>query len=154
MADTRTPEQRSRIMAAVRSKHTSPEMTVRRWLFARGYRYRLHRKDLAGRPDRVLPSRRVVIFVHGCFWHGHGCAKGKLPKSRLEFWSDKIRRNRERDAKAAIALQAMRWRVLTIWQCETRDSDRLAESILSFLEGSTESTSPCRTRTNAEREAP
>lgn len=137
MVDTRTPEQRSRIMAAVGSKHTSPEMEVRRWLFARGYRYRLHRKDLPGTPDIVLPSRKMAIFVHGCFWHGHGCSKGRLPKTRIAFWSAKIERNRARDRQAREALQKLGWRALTIWQCETANSDKIAESLLTSLEGST-----------------
>lgn len=122
-------------MAGVRSKNTSPEMAVRRWLFARGYRYRLHRKTLPGCPDIVLARHKAAIFVHGCFWHGHGCAKGRLPKSRLEFWSPKIERNRSRDRDAVEALAVQGWRVLTIWQCETADSDKIAESLITFLEG-------------------
>src|SRR5712664_2810518 len=100
MADTRTKEQRSRIMKSVGTYHTGPELTVRRLLHRLGYRYRLHRRDLPGRPDIVFPGRRKAIFIHGCFWHGHDCSKGKLPKSRTEYWTAKIRANQDRDARA------------------------------------------------------
>ncbi|WP_247879620.1 very short patch repair endonuclease [Azospirillum sp. TSA6c] len=134
MTDTRTPEQRRRIMQAVKTKDTGPEWAVRRWLHARGYRYRLHRKDLPGRPDIVLPGRRLAIFVHGCFWHNHGCEKGRAPKSRLEYWGPKLEANRRRDASKAAELEAQGWRVLTIWQCEISDEATLSEVLLPVLE--------------------
>jgi DNA mismatch endonuclease (patch repair protein) len=98
-----------------------------------GLRFRLHRKDLAGKPDIVLPKHRVVIFVNGCFWHGHGCPKGKLPKSRLDFWTGKIEHNRIRDAESIRKLEEEGWRVLTIWQCETKDAGDLATKLKNFI---------------------
>lgn len=123
--DTRTPEQRRRIMRSVKSRDTGPELLVRRRLHALGFRFRLHRKDLPGKPDIVLPSRKLAIFVHGCFWHWHGCSKGRLPKSRKDFWQPKLARNRERDRTNEERLGAVGWRVLTIWQCETVDQEAL-----------------------------
>src|SRR5687768_10946403 len=108
--DTRTPEQRRRIMQSVRQKDTAPEMRIRRALHARGYRFRLHSKELPGRPDIAFPARKKAVFVHGCFWHGHGCPKGRLPSSRSEYWVPK--------ARAISALEALGWRTLTVWQCE------------------------------------
>ena len=133
--DTRTPEQRRRIMQAVQSKNTKPELVVRRLLHGMGYGYRLHRKDLPGRPDIVLISRRKAIFVHGCFWHGHDCRKGKLPKSRLEYWKSKLERNKERDKEKSETLEALGWSVLVIWQCEMVDLDILSTRLRSFVEG-------------------
>ncbi|SFJ34070.1 very short patch repair endonuclease [Albimonas pacifica] len=123
--DTRSPEQRRRIMQAVGTKSTRPEIVVRRRLHALGYRFRLHRKDLPGKPDIVLPGRRLAIFVHGCFWHWHGCPKGQLPKSRQDYWLPKLARNRERDRTNEERLESLGWRVVTIWQCETVDTDAL-----------------------------
>ncbi len=131
--DTRTPEQRRRIMQSVKSKNTGPELVVRRLLHGMGYRYRLHRKDLPGRPDIVFGSRRKAIFVHGCFWHGHGCSKGRLPKSRLAYWQPKVDKNRERDRTKLEQLQSMGWSVLTIWQCETADLQALASRLQDFV---------------------
>lgn len=131
--DTRTEEQRRRIMQAVRSRDTGPEMLVRRLLHRMGYRYRLHRKDLPGKPDIVFSSRRKVIFVHGCFWHSHGCSKGRPPKSRLDFWRPKLRENSRRDARNEAALRALGWNVLVIWQCETSDLEALAQRLRRFL---------------------
>ena len=131
--DTRTPEQRRRIMRAVKTRDTGPELIVRRLLHSLGYRYRLHRKDLPGKPDVAFLSRRKAIFVHGCFWHGHGCSKGRLPKSRLDYWKPKLNGNRERDGRKEEELRAMRWRVLVIWQCETADLDALALRLQDFL---------------------
>src|SRR5262245_24900911 len=119
--DTRTPEQRSRIMSAVHTVNTGPELVVRRLLHRIGYRYRLHVKALPGRPDLVFPSRRKVIFVHGCFWHGHECNKGHLPKSRLDYWAPKIAANRLRDANVLRTLGEDGWHALVVWQCETGD---------------------------------
>lgn len=121
--DTRSPEQRRRIMQAVRSKDTGPEMLVRRALHSAGLRYRLHRRDLPGRPDLTFPSRKVVVFVHGCFWHGHNCSKGRLPKSRTDFWAAKIDRNRERDASNVRRLRKLGWRTITVWQCDLRSAE-------------------------------
>lgn len=131
--DTRTPEQRRRIMQAVKGKNTKPELTVRRLLHRMGYRYRLHRKDLPGRPDIALVSRRKAVFVHGCFWHGHNCPKGRLPRSRLDYWKPKLERNKERDRENIADLQSLGWAVLVIWQCETEDLEALASRLHDFI---------------------
>lgn len=131
--DTRTPEQRRRIMQSVRQKNTGPEMAVRRAAHRLGYRYRLH-VAMPGKPDLVFPRRRRIVFVNGCFWHGHkGCQKGAAPKSRQSYWLPKIRRNIERDAAVATALASEGWDVLTIWQCETLDSEALQARLRAFL---------------------
>src|ERR1043166_4715922 len=115
-------EQRSAVMRAVKSKGTKPEIKVRRLLHKAGYRYRLHRKDLPGNPDLVFPSRRAVIFVHGCFWHRHkGC--GRMPKSKLSYWLPKLEANKTRDQKNQRALRRSGWRVLVIWECQLRDKN-------------------------------
>ena len=111
------PSVRSRMMAAVGSKNTKLELAVRQALFRAGYRYRLHRRDLPGCPDLVLVSQRVAIFVHGCFWHGHDCPRGRPPTSNIEFWSEKLGRNKTRDARAGVQLAAAGWKVETIWEC-------------------------------------
>ena len=134
--DTRTPEQRRRIMQAVKSENTGPELVVRRLLHSMGYRYRLHRKDLPGRPDIAFVSRRKAIFVHGCFWHGHDCPKGRLPKSRLDYWRPKLDKNRERDRTKAEQLEALGWAVLVVWQCETVNLEALAVRLQDFVEES------------------
>lgn len=131
--DTRTPEQRSRIMRAVQTANTGPELLIRRLLHGMGYRYRLHVKQLPGRPDLVFPSRRRAILVHGCFWHGHACAKGRLPKSRLEYWGPKIEANKRRDADVLRRLEEGGWQTLVVWQCETRDLQTLGERLCKFL---------------------
>ena len=133
--DTRTEEQRRRIMQAVRTRDTGPEMIVRRLLHSLGYRYRLHRKDLPGRPDVAFLSRRKAIFVHGCFWHGHGCPKGRPPKSRLGYWKPKLDGNRERDRRKEEELRSMGWSVLVVWQCETANFRVLARRLHGFLGG-------------------
>lgn len=125
---------RSRMMAGIRRTHTKPEILVRRVLFSAGFRYRLHRRDLPGSPDVVLPGRRVAVFVHGCFWHQHPqCKFAKLPTSRPEFWAKKLARNMERDEHAVDLLLLDGWRVLTVWECATRDPITLSslEKILS-----------------------
>lgn len=132
--DTRTPEQRRRIMQAVGTKDTKPEMIVRRALYAMGYRYRLHLKDLPGKPDIVFPGRKKAIFVHGCFWHWHGCPKGQLPKSRLDYWKPKLEANVARDRAKIEELKKGGWRVLVVWQCETRDTD-LTTRLVEFVDG-------------------
>jgi DNA mismatch endonuclease, patch repair protein len=135
MVDTRTQEQRSRIMASVRQRHTGPEWAVRRLLHAHGLRYRLHSKTLPGKPDIVFPGRKRAIFVHGCFWHGHNCSKGRQPKSRLEYWGPKLRANRQRDEWAVAELGRLGWESLVVWQCETKDPEALLEKLWVFLEG-------------------
>lgn len=128
---------RSRVMKAVTSADTRLEIMVRRSIHRMGYRYRLYRKDLPGTPDLVFPSRRKVIFIHGCFWHQHSCRQGnRLPKSRQDYWIPKLRRNTERDAENEKMLQEMGWDVMVIWECETRKASRdtLCEKITSFLD--------------------
>ena len=126
-------------MSGIRGKNTQPEMIVRRALFAAGYRFRLHRRDLPGAPDIVLPGRKVAIFAHGCFWHMHSnCKNAKVPSTRPEFWRDKLQGNVARDMQAIDALLAAGWRVLTVWECATRDQavlDRLFESLAQWIEG-------------------
>jgi DNA mismatch endonuclease (patch repair protein) len=117
MADVHNTEQRSANMRAIRQKNTNPEMQIRRLLFAKGFRFRLHVKDLPGSPDLVLPKHRVAVFVHGCFWHGHGCHLFKVPATRTEFWLAKIQANRDRDYRDQNKLLAAGWRVLIIWEC-------------------------------------
>ena len=135
--DTVSPEQRSRNMSRIRGKNTSLELKVRSFLHGRGYRYRLHRKDLPGTPDLVFPARKSVIFIHGCFWHGHDCAKAALPSTNREFWATKIGKNKNRDGRAQEALIAAGWHVLTIWQCETRNAPVFQERLVAFLEAGT-----------------
>lgn len=134
--DTRSPDQRRRIMQSVNNKNTAPEMQVRRILHAMGLRFRIHRKDLPGSPDIVLPRYRTAIFVHGCFWHAHGCAKGQPPKSRLDYWLPKLAKNVERDRTKKEQLEALDWRVLVVWQCEIKKSDALAERVQAFVDES------------------
>jgi DNA mismatch endonuclease (patch repair protein) len=127
--------ERSEIMARVRSKNSRPELLVRKLVFALGYRYRLHVKDLPGHPDIVLRKFRKVIFVHGCFWHRHaGCALARLPKSNLDFWAPKLEGNKKRDEKNKRALLRSGWKVLTIWECQIKGSDWLAARIRRFLD--------------------
>ena len=111
-------------MRRVKGRDTGPELKVRRLLWSAGYRYRLHRKDLPGRPDIVLAGRRAAVFVHGCFWHGHDCPRGaRAPKANAAYWSGKIDRNRVRDAAAQAALEADGWRVVTVWECAMKDPE-------------------------------
>ncbi len=123
-------------MRAVRSKDTTPEMIVRRLVHGLSYRYRLHRKDLPGTPDIVLGPRWKAIFVNGCFWHGHDCARGaREPKANADYWRAKIRRNVERDARSVAALRDSGWDVLTVWECQTKagDRDKLEQTLRTFL---------------------
>lgn len=135
MTDRLTPERRSRLMARIGPKNTKPELTVRRMLHAAGWRYRLHRKGLPGTPDIVFGTRRAVLFVHGCFWHGHHCRLGRLPKTRTEFWSEKIAGNRARDLRKVDELVEQGWRVMTIWQCGLKDAEGTLRDVEAFLTG-------------------
>lgn len=135
MVDRVTRAKRSEIMRAVRAKDTRPELAVRRIVSDLGYRYRLHQKSLPGKPDVSFPSRRKAIFVHGCFWHGHArCPKARLPKSRVDFWADKLRRNKERDTRNIKDLKRKGWSVLVIWQCQLARPERVERRIKRFLQ--------------------
>lgn len=119
MSDIMTPEQRSRCMSHIHSKNTKPEILVRKELFRRGYRYRINVNNLPGKPDIVLPKYKTVIFVNGCFWHGHeGCKYFVLPKTNAVFWENKIRQTQQRDASAILALHNIGWKIIVIWECE------------------------------------
>ena len=125
MADTFTPSKRSEVMGKVKQKNTGPEMIVRRLLHGMGYRFRLHRKDLPGTPDIVLPKYRTVIFVHGCFWHGHaGCRLSRRPADNADFWNAKLDRNIERDAEVLALIESRGWKTLIVWQCQTQARNR------------------------------
>ncbi|WP_428414975.1 very short patch repair endonuclease [Pararhizobium sp.] len=127
-------EVRSRTMRAVRSKDTKPELTVRRLIHSLGFRFRLHRKDLPGSPDLVFPGRKKVIFVHGCFWHGHDCARGaRKPKSNGDYWINKVARNRERDQQTERLLSDAGWQICVVWECELKDAEALRRKLSSFL---------------------
>ncbi|MBN8995604.1 MAG: DNA mismatch endonuclease Vsr [Rhizobiales bacterium] len=134
--DILTPEQRSERMSRVRGRDTKPEMLVRRLTHGMGYRYRLHRRGLPGSPDLVFPSRMKVIFVHGCFWHQHldpDCKLARLPKSKLDFWGPKLETNRERDERNIVSLGELGWDVLIIWECQTKNREKLQARIGEFL---------------------
>ncbi len=134
MTDVFTPEKRSAVMRRVKGRDTSPELKVRRALTALGARYRLNRKDLPGSPDIVMAGRRLAIFVHGCFWHGHDCARGsRVPKANREYWTAKVARNVARDARAAADLAAAGWRVETIWECDLKDAAALTARLQGLL---------------------
>lgn len=133
-------KERSALMARVKGKNTLPEMIVRRLLHSAGWRFRLHRKELPGRPDIVLPRLKIAIFVNGCFWHRHpNCRLASTPKTRMDFWQSKFTANVERDERSYAALAALGWRVLIVWECETRDPERLAEWLIRELDGTTSS---------------
>ncbi|QPC45034.1 DNA mismatch endonuclease Vsr [Kaustia mangrovi] len=125
MPDIVDRETRSRMMSGIRGANTKPELQIRKALHALGFRYRLHARDVPGKPDIVLPRYRAVIFVNGCFWHGHDCPLFRLPGTRREFWENKIRTNRERDAKVRSQLGESNWRHLTIWECALKGPQRL-----------------------------
>ncbi len=126
MVDVHTPEQRSRNMAAIRYKNTKPEIVVRRILCEMGLRYRLHRTDLPGKPDIVMPGRKVAIFVHGCFFHMHKCRYGRVvPATNAEFWHNKRSGNAARDKRNARKLRRLDWQVFTIWECQTKEPEKL-----------------------------
>ena len=137
MTDVYPPEKRSAVMRRVKGRNTTPEMTVRRALTRLGARYRLHRKDLPGNPDIVMPGRKLALFVHGCFWHGHDCARGsRVPKQNRDYWVAKVGRNVARDARSAEALAALGWRVETIWECDLKDAAALEERLRELLNSS------------------
>lgn len=141
MADVVSPAKRSQMMSGIKGKNSQPELLVRRLLFASGYRFRLHRRDLPGSPDIVMPGRKIAIFVHGCFWHAHqGCRFAKTPSTRTEFWTAKLQGNVERDRRAADKLAEMGWRVLNVWECSTRDPEAAAglpEALREWIDGDT-----------------
>lgn len=133
MAET-GPDVRSRMMAAVGQRDTAPEMVVRRLAHGLGYRFRLHRRELPGTPDLVFPSKRSVVFVHGCFWHRHTCDVGQRPvRTRPDFWKAKFARNKTRDARDEEDLRRAGWRILTIWECETYDPRAVGKKLVAFL---------------------
>ncbi|MDH4571115.1 very short patch repair endonuclease [Salinicola acroporae] len=134
MTDTLTPSERSERMSRVRGKDTKPEMRLRRMVHAMGFRYRLHAKYLPGKPDLVFPSRRAVVFMHGCFWHRHeGCKLARMPKSRVSFWREKLEANRQRDRRNQLRLQEMGWRVLIVWECQLSTPEDTARRVRDFL---------------------
>lgn len=138
MPEKISQETRSRMMAGIRGRDTQPELLVRRYLHSAGFRFRLFRKDLPGRPDVVLARWKVVVFVHGCFWHGHeGCPLFRVPKTRTEFWTDKIARNAQRDGAAIRKLLDQKWRVAVVWECALRaDASGTLNSLVEFIRGS------------------
>ena len=138
MPDVFDPQKRSAIMRAVRSANTSPELVVRKLLHAMGYRFRLHRRDLPGRPDIVLPRHRKIVLVHGCFWHQHhGCKRAVRPQTNVEFWNAKLEKNLARDAEKLHALEAAGWEVLVLWQCQTTRKEELERILRAFLTADT-----------------
>ena len=135
MSDVFSPPKRQEIMRHVKSKDTAPEVKLRSLLHKNGFRFRLNRKDLPGKPDIVLPKFKAVIFVHGCFWHGHSCNRGHRPQTNIYFWNKKIESNIARDKKDIALLEAQGWRVLVVWQCEIKkkNEDSLLAKIKEFL---------------------
>jgi DNA mismatch endonuclease, patch repair protein len=132
--DVYPAEKRSAVMRRVKARNTRPEMTVRRALTGLGARYRLHRNDLPGSPDIVMPGRRLALFVHGCFWHGHDCVRGaRVPKANRDYWVGKVAGNRARDATSRAALEAAGWRVATIWECELKDAAGFRARLAALL---------------------
>jgi len=132
--DPLSPSDRSALMARIRAKNTGPELAVRKLVFSLGYRYRLHRADLPGKPDLVFPGRAKVIFVHGCFWHQHACGRYSIPKSRTRFWKEKLDGNKRRDANNVRRLRALGWRSLVLWECQLRDLEKVTWRIERFLD--------------------
>ncbi|WP_118183820.1 very short patch repair endonuclease [Paraburkholderia phosphatilytica] len=139
MVDVVDAATRSRMMSGIRGRNTKPELLIRSLLHRRGFRFRLDARDLPGRPDIVLPRYRAVVFVHGCFWHGHDCPLFKWPRTRPEFWHAKIERNRANDLKAVTALREQGWRVGIVWECALRGANRdiegLAQRLVDWLKG-------------------
>ena len=134
MTDIVSRKRRSELMSRIQGRDTAPEIAVRRIAHGLGFRFRLHRKDLPGRPDLVFPKHRAVVFVHGCFWHRHGgCRYAYTPKTRVRFWTEKFRRNVVRDRQQEVALRGLGWRVLVIWECETGRVAAVERRLLEFL---------------------
>lgn len=134
LTDTLTPAERSKRMSLIRGLDSEPELLLRHLVHGMGFRYRLHVKDLPGKPDLVFPAKRAVIFMHGCFWHRHAdCKLARLPKSKLEFWRPKLEANRERDLLNQQKLQTLGWRVLVVWECELADTERVKTMVKEFL---------------------
>jgi DNA mismatch endonuclease (patch repair protein) len=134
LTDVYSPEKRSAVMRRVKGRDTTPELKVRRALTGLGARYRLNRKDLPGSPDIVMPGRRLAIFVHGCFWHGHDCARGsRVPKTNRDYWVAKVGRNKARDIAALEALAVKGWRVETLWECDLKDEAALRERLAGLI---------------------
>ena len=141
--DVVDPRTRSRMMSGIRGRDTKPEMTIRKGLHARGYRFRLHSSSLPGKPDLAFPSRKAVVFVHGCFWHGHNCPLFKWPSTRAEWWRTKIEGNRARDHAVRKQLTSLGWRQLRVWECalkgrQRRDPEELLDFVAAWLEGGDE----------------
>ncbi|MEP6676562.1 MAG: DNA mismatch endonuclease Vsr [Ferruginibacter sp.] len=135
MADVHTKEQRSYNMSQIKGKNTKPEILVRKFLHANGFRYKLHDKTLPGKPDIVLPKYKIVIFVHGCFWHGHaGCRYYVIPKTRTEWWLDKINKNRANDVKAKKGLKKEGWKIAEVWECDLK-KEKLENTLGKLLKG-------------------
>lgn len=133
--DTLSRAERSRRMALIHGMNTKPELRVRSIAHRNGFRYRLHDSSLPGKPDMVFPRLRKIVFVHGCFWHRHpGCSLARLPKSRLGFWLPKLTRNRQRDIKNIARLRKAGWGVRVIWECETRNAEKIERKLKTFLE--------------------
>jgi DNA mismatch endonuclease (patch repair protein) len=134
VTDVYSPQKRSAVMRRVKGRNTRPELKVRKTLTALGVRYRLYRADLPGRPDIVLPGRKLVFLVHGCFWHGHDCPRGaRVPKQNRDYWVGKVARNRTRDAHNLEALTALGWRVETLWECDLKDTEALVTRLSALL---------------------
>lgn len=152
MTDVFSPEKRSAVMRRVKSRDTAPERAVRRLLWSAGYRYRLQDKTLPGRPDIVMRGRRTAIFVHGCFWHGHDCARGaRKPKANADYWIAKIGRNRTRDAAAAEALAERGWRSLVVWECELKTPAALLTRLTAHFDQAARAESSCSRRDSPDR---
>lgn len=135
VADHLSKRARSEVMSRVRNKDTGPELAVRRLLHRAGYRFRLHASDLPGSPDLVLPRFETVVFVHGCFWHGHDCSRGARPTSNTDFWNEKIAVNQKRDREVRHALEEEGWSIVTVWECELREPTALLARLTDFLDG-------------------
>lgn len=144
--DKISPERRSANMGRIRSKNTSPEIVLRRLIHGLGYRFRLHRRDLPGKPDIVFPSRRKIILMHGCFWHQHSaCPEGRIPGSRPEYWVEKLKRNQVRDEANRTLLEQQGWKIFVVWECELKDAAAVTKAVKKFL-GSTAPVSATRRR--------
>lgn len=133
MSDTFSPAKRSWVMAQIRGKDTEPERRVRSILHANGFRFRLHRADLPGKPDIVLPRHRIAVYVHGCFWHGHRCQKGRRPGTNKTYWNEKLERNIARDASNARKIRALGWQRIVVWSCELRNAERLERRMVRLI---------------------